>query len=289
MPGYYHLSVDVIGRGTGRSAVACAAYRAGQTLHDERYGKTHDYTPRKGIIGTGISAPEEAPAWVNDRAQLWNRVEAREKRKDAQLAREFELSLPHQLSIEQQREILQQFISQELTARGLVADWAIHAPNRAGDQRNYHAHVMATMRPIGPEGFEANKDRSQNTTEQLGKWREAWAEIQNRAFERHRITGDDGRAITVDHRSYEGQGAAIEPTQHLGVHAMAMERRGIKTDAGTRNREIHNANDNRILLRRQARNLDAETLRLQLQGKEQRAQRILNQLDRDRGGNEFES
>ena len=244
MAGYYHLSVSVIGRGTGRSAVACAAYRAGEALHDERYGKTHDYGRRRGIPETGIELPEGAPEWMRDRERLWNAVEGAERRKDAQLAREFVLAFPHQLDAGQRRELLQEFVRAEITSRGLAADWAIHAPNRAGDERNYHAHVMTTMRGVTAEGFEAKKDRSLNAPDQLVKWRESWAELQNRAFERHRVLGEDGQPIRVDHRSYEARGIDREATVHLGVHATAMERRGKPTERGDANRAIHAANDN---------------------------------------------
>jgi len=238
MPGYYHLSVDVIGRGKGRSAVACAAYRAGAKLEDVRYGTVHDYTAKRGILESGIIAPEGSPEWVHDRAQLWNQLEQFEKRKDAQLAREFELGLPHQLTQEQRAELVSEFIQQEFTPRGYVADWAIHAPNRAGDDRNYHAHIMTTLRAVNDEGFEAKKDRTLNTPEQLQKWREAWAALQNRTFERLGILGEYDRPLNVDHRSYETQGVDREPTRHIGVHATALERRGEPTERGELNRQI---------------------------------------------------
>ncbi|MBI1331468.1 MAG: hypothetical protein GC165_01165 [Armatimonadetes bacterium] len=245
MSAYFHFTVKVISRSTGRSAVACAAYRAGDKLHDRRYGATHDYVPRRGIPENGIVAPQHAPVWARNREELWNRVEEREKRKDSQLAREFEVGFPQQLSAEQRRELLSEFIEQEFTSKGLVADWAIHAPNRKGDERNYHAHVMTTMRVVSEEGFEANKDRSLNSDDQLRHWREAWAERQNDMFARYGIQGEDGKILTVDHRSYEAQGSEQEPTHHLGVHATSMERRGIQTEIGDLNREITERNRSR--------------------------------------------
>ena len=282
MPAYYHCSVDVIGRAKGRSAVACAAYRSGSQLNDERYGTIHDYRPRKGILQTGIIAPENSPAWVTDRERLWNGVELRERRKDAQLAREFILGLPAQLSPEEQKASLEQFIRQEITPHGLVADYAIHAPNREGDQRNHHAHVMVTMRPVSENGFEANKERAHNSPEQLVKWREAWADIQNQAFERNGVTGEDGRTLRVDHRSYEKQGLDIEPTVHLGVHATAMERRGKKTELGDMNRDIQSSNDNRRVLRRQSKGMLAGDARERLEARLKDIQEMQREASNER-------
>lgn len=252
MQGHYHCSVDIISRGKGRSAVACAAYRSGMVLEDQRYGKTYDYGRRRGILEVGILTPAGAPAWAAEREELWNSVEAFERRKDAQLAREFVLGLPAQLTHPQRRDLVEEFVRQEFTPLGLVADWAIHAPNPKGDQRNFHAHVMVTLRGVGPHGFEEKKDRSLNSPERLTAWREAWAEIQNRAFERHGIVDAQGRPFRVDHRSYEDQGHGLEPTVHLGVHASAMERAGKPTELGDLNRAIRASNDNRMRRRRAA-------------------------------------
>lgn len=254
MSGYYHLSVEVIGRGKGRSAVACAAYRAGARMHDQRYGKTHDYTPRSGIRACGIVVPEHAPSWASERETLWNELEAFEKRKDAQLAREFVLGLPHQLDPAHQIEIVESFIRDQLTPLGLVADWAIHEANRRGDMRNAHAHVMVTIRGLTACGFLEKKDRSQNTPEQLNAWRSAWAEIQNEAFRSLDLRGVDGQIVQVDHRSYLGQGLELEPTHHMGVHATAMERRGELTEIGEINRAILKSNADRRARRSTRRN-----------------------------------
>lgn len=258
MAGFYHLSVKMIGRSEGRSAVACAAYRSGQTLADERYGRVHDYAPRRGITHTGILAPENAPAWALDRQALWNRVEAAEKRKDAQLAREFTLGLPHQLDAATRGEMVHTFIREQLTPRGMIVDYAIHSPNRAGDERNWHAHLMTTLRPLEGDALASKKDREACAPEMIQQWRKAWAEIQNRTFERLQVRDEGGRIVRVDHRSYERQGVDREPTQHMGVLATAMEREGVPTEIGDKNRAIRAANDNRQLLRRQAQLIDRE-------------------------------
>lgn len=242
MAGFYHLSVNVISRSSGRSAVACAAYRSGQSLKDWRYGKTHDYSPRRGIPESGISAPLISPAWVFDREQLWNRVEELEKRKDAQLAREFVVAFPHQLDADQRRQLLATFIEQEFTLKGLVADWAIHAPNAKGDDRNHHAHIMVTLRTVSDQGFERTKDRRLNDRDQLRSWRKAWADAQNAMLSELDIRNENGELVSVDHRSYEDIGLTLEPTVHMGVHATSMERKGILTEIGDLNRDIQKRN-----------------------------------------------
>lgn len=260
MAGYYHLSVKMIGRAEGRSAVACAAYRSGQTLFDERYNKTHDYAPRRGVTESYIVAPEGAPSWMFDRQSLWNEVEKAEKRKDAQLARELELALPHQVDQDTRRLMVETFIAEELTSRGMVVDYAIHSPNGKGDQRNWHAHLLTSLRPVADDGFSRLKDREACSKETVQHWRAAWAEIQNRTFERLGIRDEEGHILKVDHRSYENQGLDLEPTLHLGVLATAMEREGTPTEIGDMNRAIKTANDNRQLTRRRAANLSAEIL-----------------------------
>ena len=94
----YHFSVKTISRSAGRSAVACSAYRSGEKLIDERQGKEQDYTRKTGVEFTKIYAPENTNPELLDRNQLWNTVEKVERRKDANLAREFEIAFPHELN-----------------------------------------------------------------------------------------------------------------------------------------------------------------------------------------------
>ncbi|HEY3783564.1 MAG TPA: MobQ family relaxase [Fimbriimonadaceae bacterium] len=246
MEGFYHLTVKMIGRSSGQAIVASAAYRAGEILRDERYGKTYDYSPRRGIHHKGILAPENAPDWALSRELLWNRVEARENRKDAQLAREFELALPHQISLKERSMMVETFIREQLIPHGMVVDYAIHAPNRRGDQRNWHAHLLTTLRPLEGGDLSALKDRDACKPEMIHQWREAWAEIQNRTFERLDLRDETGNPLRVDHRSFLARGIDREPTQHMGVHATAMERKGEITDRGDQNRAITALNENRI-------------------------------------------
>lgn len=263
---YYRFEANVIGRSSGkqssRSVVFASAYRAGEKLKFEREGIEADYTGKRGILETGILAPANVPSWMTDREALWNQVETVEKRKDAQLARELLIAFPAELSDDQRREALTEFLASEVVSKGMVADYAIHAPGKGGDERNHHAHVLLTMRTIADDGF-GNKAREWNSPELLREWREEWGNTLNRMFERHRITDAQGELYRVDHRSYEDQGIEKEPGVHLGPAATALERRGISTERGDINREIYGRNNDLQLLRRQAEHIQAEVLQLQ--------------------------
>ena len=228
----YRLSAQIISRAKGQSSIASAAYRAAARLDDPRTGEQHDYTRKGGVVFSAVLAPENAPEWMRDRGQLWAAVEAVEKRRDAQLARELQLSLPHELDDEQRRALVLGFVQEQFVARGMVADVAIHQPGRGGDERNHHAHVMVTMRTLMGDGF-SNKKPQHTATERaaaLNVEREAWALHQNRALERH------GHAARVDHRSFEARGIDREATQHLGPTAADMERKGRPSRIGDENR-----------------------------------------------------
>ncbi|WP_112313492.1 MobQ family relaxase [Pseudogemmobacter bohemicus] len=194
----YHLRATMISRSSGRSATAAAAYRVGERIEDHRTGLTFDYRARGGVDHVETLAPANAPAWVQDRAALWNAVEAAETRKNSQVAREIRVALPAELDHGQRVELVREFCQREFVARGMVADIALHAPGREGDDRNHHAHILLTTREIGPEGFGA-KNRDWNAVEMLEGWREAWARDSNSALERC------GHAERIDHRTLEAQ------------------------------------------------------------------------------------
>ena len=227
----YHFSANVIGRSQGRSSTAAAAYRAGEAVYDDRTGLTHDYSRKQGVEESFIVAPEDAPEWMRDREALWNAVEAIEKRKDAQLARDVTLGLPHELSADERKTMLVAFVEQQFVNRGMVADVALHAPDREGDNRNHHAHVMLTLRELTEDGF-GKKNRDWNSKELLETWRERWAHFQNQALERK------GEIARVDHRSYADQGKDLVPTQHEGAIVTEMKRRGRHSDIAAENDRI---------------------------------------------------
>ena len=230
----YRLSVNMIGRSSGRSATAAAAYRAGARIMDHETGLTHDYTAKRGVLHSEIITPDNTPEWMQDREQLWNAVHAVETRKNSQLAREIQLSLPHELTAEQHANLVRRFVEEQCVARGMIADIAIHAPSSApgADERNHHAHVMLTTREFFGDGWAKNKNRDWHQTEMIEEWREAWADHQNRELER---IGSDER---VDHRSLEDQGVLREPQKHLGPIATEIERDGRSSFRGNENRAI---------------------------------------------------
>jgi hypothetical protein len=264
---FYRFQASVIGRNTGkqssRSVVFASAYRAGETLKFEREGVEADYSHRTGILEKGILVPTNAPAWTTDRERLWNEVEAKENRRDAQLARELLVAFPSQLTGGQRVEVLTEFLSSQVVSLGMVADYAIHAPSMNGDERNHHAHVLLTMRPVDENGF-GKKAREWNSPDMLKRWREAWADTLNRTFEKHRVTDAQGEIYRADHRSYEDQGLEREPGVHLGPAVAALERQGVRTERGDINREVYARNDQVQSLRRRAADLQAELLNLKL-------------------------
>lgn len=210
----YHFSARIISRSAGRSATAAAAYRAAERIQDERTGLVFDYRRKVGVAWKKIFAPADAPAWAHDRAQLFNRVEAGENRKDAQVAREIVVALPHELSQERQIDLLGRFVRREFVARGMVADVCLHAK-----EGNHHAHILLTMRRIGSEGFGA-KEVAWNRKDLLEEFRAAWATHCNR---RLRVAG---AKASIDHRSLRAQGRPQRPTVHEGPTLTAMRRKG---------------------------------------------------------------
>ena len=261
----FHLNAKVISRGKGQSAVAAAAYRSGERLRDEQVDEQKFYKARaERIQFTDIMAPKDAPEWAHDRNQLWNNVERAEKRKDAQLAREIEISLPHELTERQREWLVKDFAREAFVRNGYVVDIAIHAPDKTSDDRNHHAHLMVTMRTLGPDGFATKKDRSLNSAEQLGAWREQWAHLANRYLERH------GHDVRIDHRSLKEQGIQPEerlPTIHLGYAANEMAERGAQSDRMDELREILARNEIRVDLKA----IDAELKSLEATAEKERA------------------
>ncbi len=204
----YHLAAQVISRSTGRSATGAAAYRAGERIVDDRTGLVFDFSRRKAVDHSfcRIMAPAHSPDWVFDRRELWNRVEAAEKRKDAQVTREVELALPVEFTPEEQMALVFSFVREQFVARGMIADISRHV-----NVGNPHAHILLTMRPLVNGQFSSKKERGWNDVSLLLEWREAWANAQNAAFE--------GRMVNtrVDHRSLREQGIARPPQKHIGA------------------------------------------------------------------------
>jgi len=238
----YHLSIKIITRGKGKSAVAAAAYRSGATMKNEYDGVIHHYSRKGGIVHTEILLPENATSEYADRSALWNAVEKAERYKTAQLAREIEIALPAELTQEQNISLVRGYIKESFTDAGMCADVCIHDKNDG----NPHAHIMLTMRPIDKDGKWGQKSRTVNGQKiptvdwndraKAEDWRKGWAADCNAAFR------ENGHNAVVDHRSYERQGIEHIPTVHLGPAAFQMEKRGIATERGNINRRIEVTN-----------------------------------------------
>ncbi len=220
------MNAQIIGRSAGRTATGAAAYRAGERIVDERTGQVFDYTGRRGEREAQVFSPAGSQPWVQDRSRLWNAVEKAERRADAQVAREIMVAFPIELSKEQQRELIAGYVQEQFAARGMVADVAIYRT-----PGNPHAHIMLTMREMGPEGLSSKKNREWNKPEMLESWREG-ATHTNRALERA------GRPERIDHGSLAEQGSERLTQVHLGPHAAALERRGVPTEKGGQNRLV---------------------------------------------------
>jgi Ti-type conjugative transfer relaxase TraA len=236
----YHLHVKVIGRKSGSSAVASAAYRSGSRLRDERLDRSHDFSAKRGVVHSEVMLPENAPQAWSDRERLWNDVEAFEIRKDAQLAREVEFAIPREMSEAQGIELARDFARGEFVDRGMIADLNVHWDMAEDGSPKPHAHVMLTMRAADENGF-GPKARDWNRTEMVERWRERWAVLAN---ERLAELDIDAR---IDHRSLEAQGIALEPQSQIGAPAQRIEGEGIEADRAEIHREIARNNGERII------------------------------------------
>lgn len=255
----YHFSIKPISRSSGRSAVAAAAYRSAENLIDERYGKNQDYTQKTGVELSQIYAPDYTRPELLDRNELWNEVEKAEKRKDALLAREFEIAFPSELNAQQRKNMLDDLCNQIVRKYGAIVDASIHAPHIEGgsDERNYHAHIMLTTRAVNKKSgtFEAKKYRDFNKemgSNTVKTWRKDFADIVN-----HRLKqiGCDER---VSHLSYKDLKYDLEPTSHEGPKVTELRRRGIDTEISLKNDAIKTRNNELKELKHLMNELDQE-------------------------------
>lgn len=231
----YHLSVKPVSRGEGRSATSAAAYRSATRITDRRTGDVFDYTRKRGVEHTEIVLPTRADSpvadWARDREALWNLAEAMERRKDARVAREYEVALPCELNPAQRLDLIRDFARDLASRYGVAVDFAIHKPHRQGDDRNHHAHILTTTRAVSADGLGAktavelgDRDRAKlglgRGAEEVIAIRERWAELTNAALERARSEE------RVDHRNLADQGLDRAPTSHLGPVVTERQRRG---------------------------------------------------------------
>ena len=258
----FHFSISMISRGKSKSAVASAAYISCEKIKNEWDGEVHDYHNKKGLLHSEIFLPENVPIALKDRTTLWNSVELNEKASNAQLARNFIIALPKELSFEENKKLITEFIQKNFVSKGMIADLAIHDESDE-ENNNIHAHIMTTLRPINEKGEWQAKSKKEYVLDENGekvklkngnyktrkveltdwndkgnaeKWRENFASLCNQYLEKNH------QEKRVDHRSYKRQGIEEIPTIHLGASASALERKGIETDKGNINREIKKHN-----------------------------------------------
>ena len=230
----YHCNVQIISRSHGRSAVAAAAYRSRSKLYDDRIGKTHDYRKKGGLSHEEILLPDDADPRLKNRQHLWKEVEQKESRSNSQLAREFIVALPKELSRQQNIDLTRKFARDEFTKRGMIADICIHDLGK----ENPHAHIMLTMRKADKNGLKNEKKsaREWNKKELLYQQRAAWSQHVNQALEQAKVNA------RVDHRSWKDRGIEREPKIHLGWYASNLEKQGIQSELGDINRDIDTYN-----------------------------------------------
>lgn len=237
----YRLSTKIVGKTKGNNVVRTAAYISREALKDQSLGKTFDY--RKGrspVLYANVLAPDDAPTWAKDRRSLWNEVISVETRKKAQFARMVEISLPHQLSQEQMRKLVDDFVKENFVSQGMIADVAIHAPSKDGDERNFHAHILLTLRPVNEKGEFANKERNWNQKSQLKEWRQDLAlkcsksldlagyEQESIRWQYSHLSLKEQLQIAIKRRDYEYADACDhKPTKHKGPVICALEKRGV--------------------------------------------------------------
>ncbi|MBO6085485.1 MAG: MobA/MobL family protein, partial [Acetobacter sp.] len=250
----YVLQSKPISRSAGRSMVAAAAYRSGESLTNEQDKREHDYKKRAyDVEFKRVLVPIDGTLSGLKRSILWNAAEAAEKRKDARTGREFVLALPHELDHEQRAQLAQDFALELVKRYKVAADVCIHKPAKQGDERNHHAHILITTRSvsISEDGIPILGDKTalewsdrkrqekglNKAADEMKELREKWAELANKALERA------GKTERIDPRSNEAQGIEKIPEEHLGHKMTALERKGVKTTVGNRNRETRKKNE----------------------------------------------
>lgn len=237
----FYLNVENISRGAGRSVANALNYISGRTVHDSYTGMTY-YRHRQDVLSWQIFQPDNAPSHFYDLQELCYEIDSAEKRYDARTARLFIGSLPNELPPDELTEIVNRYVSDNFTSRGLCAIAAIHKGINGDDptRNNPHVHIIVSTRTVGPNGFNKKKYREHNQRKYILTWREQWAYVQNRAYER------SGLDIRVSHESLEVQGIRDrEPTIHMSRIDWQRERRGERTVAGDLKREIEARNKER--------------------------------------------
>ena len=237
------MQISSVARSAGRRATAAAAYRAGERIRDERSGELINFGRRRDVLHTEIFLPRQldgtAVSWARDRERLWNTAEHAEKRYNARVAREYQLSLPAELDASRRIALARAF-SREIAERYKVAvDLAVHEPREGGDPRNFHAHLLTTTREVTPAGLGAKAGLDVTPLERRRRelpdhrqeylsLRERWATLVNEALREANLEA------RVDHRSLAAQGIDREPLPRIPLMQLKMEQRGLRSELAQR-------------------------------------------------------
>lgn len=254
-----HTHVDIVARSKGHSVIAKAAYNARDKLQDEYYGKTHDYSKKTDLVFSKIFLPEHIPKEFSNREYLWNEVEKIEKSKNSQLARNLLFELPRELNEQDRIKLISEFIEENFTSKGMIADCNIHNPPASDNEEQPHAHILLTLREMDSEGKWKPKCRKEyildengekiklksgnyksrkvnlndwNEPDKAKEWRENFSKKANEYLERNNIQK------RIDPRTFKEQGREELPQIHLGTSSYQMEKKGIQTERGNQNRKI---------------------------------------------------
>jgi len=238
----FRLQISSVTRSSGRRATSAAAYRAGERLRDERSGEIQNYSRRADVRHAEIFLPTQVAAtaaWAADRERLWNTAERVEKRHNARVAREFQVSLPAELDGTQRIRLARAFAGEIAERYGVAVDLAVHDPRPGGDPRNFHAHLLATTRELTPTGLGAKTGLDMPARErqrhglpdhraEYVNVRARWAALTNEALR------EAGLEARVDHRSLAAQGIEREPLPAIPILHLKMERRGLRSEVAER-------------------------------------------------------
>ena len=254
-----HTHVDIVSRSKGESVIAKATYNARDKLKDDYYGKTHDYSKKDDLVFSKIFLPEHIPKEFSKREYLWNEVEKIEKSKNSQLARNLLFTLPRELNEEDRIKLISEFIEENFTSKGMIADCNIHNPTASDNEEQPHAHILLTLREIDEQGNWKAKSKKEyildengekiklksgnyksrkvnlndwNEPDKAKEWRENFSKKANEYLARNNI---DKR---IDPRTFGEQGREELPQVHLGTASFQMEKKGIQTERGNHNRKI---------------------------------------------------
>ncbi|HEL1256937.1 TPA: MobA/MobL family protein [Streptococcus equi subsp. zooepidemicus] len=254
-----HTHVDIVARSKGASVLAKAAYNARDKLQDEYYGKTHDYSKKTDLVFSKIFLPEHIPKEFSNREYLWNEVEKIEKSKNSQLARNLLFELPRELNEQDRIKLISEFIEENFTSKGMIADCNIHNPPASDNEEQPHAHILLTLREIDEKGNWKPKCRKEyildengekiklksgnyksrkvnlndwNEPDKAKEWRENFSKKANEYLARNNINK------RIDPRTFKEQGREELPQIHLGTSSYQMEKKGIQTERGNQNRKI---------------------------------------------------